>query len=148
MLPRHEADEFARTCLTRAEERRGGGGCDQSLSLRMARSPTVSASQSLLEALARAQTLCAGLFLLLSLFTCSNSYSGFVSVLSGIMALTHAAATCFLLKRLRGDGLVYGGVLGSACGMVVVYLESAVFFGQYSACEKANVDRSDGSYGE
>mmetsp|Transcript_2633 Transcript_2633/g.4799 ORF Transcript_2633/g.4799 Transcript_2633/m.4799 type:complete len:191 (+) Transcript_2633:131-703(+) len=94
------------------------------------------------------QATCAGCFLLSALFLASNSYAGSVAVLTGLVALAHTGGAWYCIRQ-RVSRTLYGAVLGSSCVVTFVYLESAIFWGQYSSCEKYhhNDSISNNSYG-
>ena len=95
------------------------------------------------------QLVCVACFLLSSLFVASNPYAGFLSVFIGLVAAAHSGG-CWYFIRQRVSRTMYGAVLGSSCVMVCIYLETAIFFGQYSACEDYETtddDSKSSSYG-
>ena len=67
----------------------------------------------------------------------------------GLVSCVHTAGAWFCIRKHLSRTL-YGAVLGSGCVMVIIHLETAVFFGQYSECQKKHseysYDRS--TYGE
>jgi hypothetical protein len=100
----------------------------------------------LFDGLTCCQAVCAGCFLLSSLFVASNPYAGFVALLTGLMALTHTAAAWYFIRQ-QVSRTMYGAVLGSSCVVVFVYLETAIFWGQYSNCEDYHNAKSSSNYG-
>lgn len=94
------------------------------------------------------QATCAGCFLLSALFLASHPYAGSVAVLTGLVALAHTGFSWHCIRQ-QASRTLYGAVLGSSCVVTFVYLESAIFWGQYSGCEKYhhNDSISDSSYG-
>lgn len=96
----------------------------------------------LFDGLTICQLVCASCFLLSSLFIASNPYAGFLAVFTGLLFLAHTGGVWYCIRQQQQQHSVsrtlYGAVLGSSCVMVVICLETAIFFGQYSACEKRN----------
>lgn len=88
----------------------------------------------LFDGLSGCQLFCAFCFLISSFFVAPNPYAGFVAIFTGLFSIFHIVGSWYFLRRNIGLA-TYGAVLGSSCVMVFVYIETAVFFGQYSACE-------------
>jgi hypothetical protein len=78
-----------------------------------------------------------GLFLFSSFFVASNSYGGFYAVFLGLIAILVTSMSWYGIRR-KINRTTYGAVLGAASIFVIVYLQSAIFWGQYSACESSS----------
>lgn len=91
------------------------------------------------------QAVCAACFLLSALFIASNPYAGAVAVLTGLVVPLHVGGSWYCIRRAVSRTL-YGAVLGSSCVMVFVYLETAIFWGQYSDCEKYSHEYNTNKY--
>lgn len=74
------------------------------------------------------------LYLFSSFFIATNAYGGFVAVFTGLVAIAFTVLSWYGIRR-KINRTIYGAVLGVAAIFVVIYLETAIFWGQYSGCE-------------
>ena len=77
-------------------------------------------------------TLC---YLISSLVVGRNSFAGFNAILLGLIFAAFIAATFYGLKKYPSR-LHFGLIMGGASILIFTSLESAIFWGQYSNCEK------------
>lgn len=73
-------------------------------------------------------------YLISAFVVSSNAYAGFNGVFLGIVYAVILAAS---YRGLRKDvtRTMYGALLGSCCMLVMMSLQSAIFWGQYSGCD-------------
>ena len=65
----------------------------------------------------------------------SNEYAGFVGLLTGLIYIASVGHTFYGLKR-HLNRTMYGSILGLSSVLVILSLQSAIFWGQYSNCEE------------
>lgn len=87
-----------------------------------------------LDATFGAQALFSFCFLVSSFVAFGNKYAGSVAVLSGLVFAGFTAGSYYGIRK-RISRTSYGAVLGGASILVVLSLQTAVFWGQYANCE-------------
>jgi len=84
-----------------------------------------------------AQLLFSCCYLISSFFVFGNDYAGFNALLLSVFFFLKIYFTYVGIKKSPSRSL-YGAVLGSGLILLVLSLQSAIFWGQYADCEKAS----------
>ena len=85
-----------------------------------------------------AQAFFTSCYLISSFFISFNAYAGLISMFSGLIFVLSIATTYYYI-RIHTNKLIFGAVLGSSSVIVFISLQTAIFWGQYSSCEKLPV---------
>lgn len=80
------------------------------------------------------QIVCTFCYLVSTLVVMFNFYAGFVGILTGLVYAAFCGLAYYGL-RVKVSRPLFGVVLGGACILTFVSLESAIFWGQYGNCE-------------
>lgn len=74
-------------------------------------------------------------YLISAFVVAGNRYSGFVVVFTGFVFAAFSGFTYYGL-RIAISRTIFGAILGSCVIMIIISLETAIFWGQYDDCER------------
>jgi hypothetical protein len=90
--------------------------------------------EQIIDLLLKAQTVIVCCYLICALVVGGNTYSGFNAVFLGLVFAGFTGATYYGL-RVHVSRTHFGMLLGGGCMLLFMSLESAIYWGQYGACE-------------
>lgn len=90
--------------------------------------------EQFLDVILLVQSICSFCCLISAFVISSNSYAGFIAVLTSMIYCGFSAISWYGI-RYKTNRILFGAILGASAVLVVISLQTAIFWGQYSGCE-------------
>lgn len=93
--------------------------------------------EQLLDGTLAAQAVFTGCYFISTLVLSGNAFDGFNAVMLGLVYGASIALTYFKIRK-DPSRIMYGIILGISVVLMIISLQSAIFWGQYAGCESSS----------